>query len=159
VNESARPADTSDADACAELCRNALDALASKRGGEVFSQRESGALAKAFMRPGGLSRLLSDPRRRVLVGTIDQAVVGLATGRVEAVGEASMGVVDGLYVEPPSRGIGVGTRLLEGLVGFFEASGCGAVDATALPGDRDTKNFFEGAGFKARLLTMHKPLG
>jgi GNAT superfamily N-acetyltransferase len=125
----------------------------------MFARRESGLLAKALMRPGGLQRLLADPRRRVLVGTIDDAVVGMATGRVDPVGEASIGIVDGLYVEPACRRVGVGTRLLEGLIGWFEASGCRSVDATALPGDRDTKNFFEGSGFKARLITMHKPLG
>ena len=33
-----------------------------------------------------------------------------------------------------------------------------AVDAFALPGDRDTKNFFEMSGFTARLLVMHHKL-
>ena len=32
------------------------------------------------------------------------------------------------------------------------------VDATALPGDRLTKNFFESNGFTARLLIMHRRL-
>jgi hypothetical protein len=30
------------------------------------------------------------------------------------------------------------------------------IDAFALPGMRETKNFFEGSGFTARLLVMHR---
>jgi GNAT superfamily N-acetyltransferase len=87
---------------------------------------------------------------------LDGNVVGLATGRVDSVGEASVGVVDALYVEPQNRTTGVGQKLLESLVGWFETCGCGSVDATALPGDRATKNFFESSGFKARLITMNR---
>lgn len=156
--EEARLARPADAEACAELCREALEDLDGRRGGPLFARRESGLLAKALLRPGGLSRLLADPRRHVLVGTIDTSVVGLAIGRVDPVGEASVGVVDGLYVQPAGRGVGVGHAMLHALVEWFEASGCRSVDATALPGDRETKNFFEAVGFKARLITMNRSL-
>ena len=59
------------------------------RGGSLFARRETGLLAKALLRPGGLSRLLSDPRRIVAVGLVDEVVVGLATARAELVGETS----------------------------------------------------------------------
>ncbi len=154
----ARTARIDDAEVCAQLCRDALEALDARRGGLLFARREVGLLAKALLRPGGLSRLLADPRRRVLVGTLSDEVVGLATGRIDHVGEASMGIVDALYVAPPSRRAGVGEALISGLTGWFASSNCRGIDASALPGDRDTKNFFEGAGFKARLLTMHRPL-
>jgi GNAT superfamily N-acetyltransferase len=115
-------------------------------------------VAKALLRPGGLDRLMADARRRVLVGTVDDVVVGLAMGRIDAVGETTLGIVDAFYVEPDARGVGVGRVLVEDLVAWFTASGCRGVDVTALPGDRQTKNFLEGAGFKARLLTMHRSL-
>ena len=124
----------------------------------MFARRETGLLAKALLRPGGLSRVLSDPRRRVLVGTVGGAQVGFAVGRVDPVGEASLGIVDALYVEPRCRGMGVGRALLDALIGWFAESGCRAVDGAALPGDRLSKNFLEGAGFKARLITMHRSL-
>jgi GNAT superfamily N-acetyltransferase len=157
--EGARPAQPEDAERCAELCREALDAIQQQRGGSLFVRKEAGLIAKALMRPGGLLRLIDDARHRVLVGTVDGSVVGLAVGRIDPVGEASIGVVDALYVEPACRGIGVGRELLQAVVAWFEASGCRSVDAAALPGDREAKNFFEGSGFKARLLTMHLPLG
>jgi GNAT superfamily N-acetyltransferase len=154
----ARLAEPDDAEKCAELCREALEALQAQRGGALYTRREAGLLAKGLLRPGGLARILDDPRRRTVVGSLDGDIVGLAVGRTDLVGEASVGVVDALYVEPEKRAAGVGQKLLECLVGWFETSGCRSVDATALPGDRATKNFFESAGFKARLLTMNRPI-
>ncbi len=143
---------------CGELCREALNSLEGARGGALFARGETGLVAKALLRPGGLDRLMADPRRRVLVGTVEDAVVGLALGRIDAVGEAPLGIIDGCYVEPAARGVGVGRALLDNLVAWFTASACRGVDVTALPGDRETKNFLEGSGFKARLLTMHRSL-
>ncbi|MHB8439422.1 MAG: GNAT family N-acetyltransferase [Acidimicrobiales bacterium] len=140
------------------LCRQALDDLAGKRGGPLFTRRETGLVAKALIRPGGLDSLVAQQRLRVLVALDDQAVVGMAVGRIEEVGEAALGVVDVLYVVPESRRLGAGRALLDELVAWFAQHRCRGVDAAALPGDRDTKNFFEGTGFKARLLTMHRPV-
>jgi GNAT superfamily N-acetyltransferase len=156
--EAARAARRGDADRCGELCRQALNSLQDVRGGALFTRRETGLVAKALLRPGGLDRLMADGRRRVLVGTVDDAVVGLALGRIDPVGEASLGIIDACYVEPEARGVGVGRVLLDDLMAWFTSSGCRGVDVTALPGDRATKNFLEGSGFKARLLTMHRPL-
>ncbi len=156
--EGARPAVRQDAERCAELCRRALDELQAHRGGALLARRETGLVSKALLRPGGLDGLLASPKRRVLVGTVDDAVVGVAVGHVDEVGEAGLGVVDGCYVEPGARGVGVGRAMLDALGAWFSASACRGMDATALPGDRRTKSFFEAAGFKARLLTMHRPL-
>jgi hypothetical protein len=49
--------------------------------------------------------------------------------------------------------------LVEAAVSWLEGQGAVGVDGTALPGDRQAKNFFESAGFKARVLTMYRPLG
>jgi GNAT superfamily N-acetyltransferase len=140
------------------MARQALDDVQRERGGALFARREAALLARALLRPGGLDRLLGDARRRVLVGTVDGAVVGLAVGHVEDVGDTTIGIVDACYVEPAGRGVGVGAALLDALVSGFRAAGCRGVDAGALPGDRDTKNFLESSGFKARLITMHRAL-
>jgi GNAT superfamily N-acetyltransferase len=156
--EAARVAVRDDADRCGELCRQALNSLQEVRGGALFTRRETGLVAKALLRPGGLDRLMADNRRRILVGTVDDAVVGMALGRIDPVGEASLGIIDACYVEPAARGVGVGRALLDNLMAWFAGSDCRGVDVTALPGDRETKNFLEGSGFKARLLTMHRAI-
>jgi GNAT superfamily N-acetyltransferase len=157
--EGTRPARREDAERCGELCRDALAELEEARGGPLFVRRETGVIVTALLAPGGLDRLLSDPGRRVLLGTVDDAVVGMATGRLDEGAETPLGVIDLCYVETGARGVGVGGALLGALVAWFEASGCRGVDINALPGDRATKNLLEASGFKARLITMHRTLG
>jgi hypothetical protein len=48
--------------------------------------------------------------------------------------------------------------LLDTAVTWLEDHRCQGVDGIALPGDRAAKNFFESAGFKARMLTMYREL-
>jgi GNAT superfamily N-acetyltransferase len=156
--ESVRSAVPDDADACAALCQRALEELSGVRGGNLFARRETGLVAKALLRPGGLRRLLSDTRRLVVVGLLDEAVVGFAVVKAESVGESLLGVIDALFVDPDARGVGVGRTMLDSVTSWLIAKGCRAVDAGALPGERETKSFFESAGFKARLITMHREL-
>ena len=94
--EGTRLARREDADRCGELCREALDELQAARGGPLFARRETGLIAKALLRPGGLDRLLADPRRTTLVGTVDDSVVGMAMGRLDEVGETRLGIIDAL---------------------------------------------------------------
>jgi len=156
--EGARPAVPEDDTRVGALCTQALAEIETYKGGALLARRETGLVAKALLRPGGLAGLVAAPRRRVVVGTIDDVVVGFAVARIDDVGEATVGVIDGLYVEPEARGVGVGRAMLDPLVAWFSASSCRGVDANALPGDRHTKNFFEAAGFTARLITLHHRL-
>jgi hypothetical protein len=48
--------------------------------------------------------------------------------------------------------------MADDLVAFCATRGCTGIDALALPGHRTTKNFFEGFGFTARALVMHREL-
>jgi GNAT superfamily N-acetyltransferase len=106
-----------------------------------------------------LARTLDDPGWTVWVGTVDDQIVGYATGRTETLpGGTDLGVVEELFVEPGARGVGVGEALMGALLAWFVDRGCAGVDTVALPGDRLTKNFFESNGFKARLLVMHRAL-
>jgi GNAT superfamily N-acetyltransferase len=66
--------------------------------------------------------------------------------------------VAALYVVPAARGVGVGEAMMERLLAWFARQGCRGVDAEALPGDRASKSFWEDAGFRARLITMHRDL-
>jgi GNAT superfamily N-acetyltransferase len=131
------------------LAAQARDELgAQERGGRVFIDHE--ALIHDFAVEG---------RGIVVAGTFDDVVVGYGTGRtVDLHSGDVLGVIDDLYVEPEARGIGVGEAMMEELLVWFRERSCIGVDAYALPGMRATKNFFEGSGFTARLLVVHKKL-
>lgn len=153
--EGARPATPDDVPRVAELVREALAELAPTRGGAVFVAREG----RAEPIEAGLEKALESPDQLVLVGTLDEVVIGYATARVEGLrDDSTLGVVDDLYVEEPARSVGVGEELMGALLAWFGDRGCTGVDATALPGNRATKNFFEMNGFSARLIVMHHRL-
>jgi ribosomal protein S18 acetylase RimI-like enzyme len=150
--EGVRRATEADVERLAMLCRLAQAELAPGRGGAVFVARE----ARAEPVDASLAAALADPSHRVWAGTIDESVIGYAVARVEPLRTGTtLGVIEDIYVEPEGRGVSVGEALMGVALEWFTAEGCTGVDAYALPGDRATKNFFEGSGFSARLLVMH----
>lgn len=148
VIASARPAGPADRLRLAELAAGARAEYAGQRGGDLFTVRERGGDAPDL-----------DGAGEVWVGTLADVVVGYAAALVEQLPDGSrLGVVSDLFVEPPARAVGVGECLLRSVVEWCTANGCRGVDATALPGNRAAKNFFEESGFTARLLVMHHRL-
>jgi GNAT superfamily N-acetyltransferase len=154
--DAARPAAEADVARMAELCRMALAELgARERGGPVFVAREG----RAEPVEDSLRADVADPGAVVVVGTIDGTVLGYAVGRTERLRDGQgLGRIDDLFVEPEARSVGVGEAMMDELLAWFRAQGCAGVDSTALPGARETKNFFEESGFTARLLVMHHRL-
>jgi len=92
-----------------------------------------------------------------MVGTTEDLVVGYGVARYETLRDGTrLGVIEEIFVEPEARAVGVGELLVERLFAFCADAGCIGVDATALPGDRQAKNFFERAGLTARSLVMNR---
>jgi len=107
-----------------------------------------------------LPDLIADARCLVVMGTLDGVVTGMAVCHHEERGiHGRQGRLDACYVEPGARGVGLGRLLLDTALAWLESEGCAGADGVALPGDRTAKSFFEAAGFKARMITMHRPLG
>ena len=153
--EAARPATTADVPRLAELAAAAVAEQVDGRGGSVWSVRE----AREVPASPSLVAELEDPSVLVLAGTIDDAVVGYAVVRTETLRDGrTLGVITDVYVEPEARAVGVGERLLDAVVAWCSEQGCSGVDALALPGNRETKNFFETFGFTARALVVHRTL-
>ena len=153
--ESARPATAAEITRVVELAHAMRVELAEERGGPLWAARNARPepLGEAF------AALVDRDDAAVLVGTYDGVVVGFGAAHVDNLRDGSrLGVVDEIYVEPEARAVGVGEALVEQLVAFCRDAGCAGVDATALPGHREAKNFFERAGFSARLLVMHRSL-
>lgn len=155
--EAVRPATAADGPRVGELVAELVTGLAALRGGPLLVA--AGTTTGAEGSPAGwLSDRMADPTWLVLVGTLDRAVTGFACAHVsDQPGGGRRGVLDACYVEPGARGVGLGHLLLDAALGWLDAAEVDGVDGTALPGDRLAKNFYESAGFKARLLTMHRP--
>lgn len=153
--ESAHPATVTDLEHLVELAHAMRVELGEQRGGLLWATRD----ARPEPLDAAFGALLDREDATVLVGKYDEAVVGFGAAHVEVLRDGSrLGVIDEIYVEPEARAVGVGEALVAGLVDFCRAAGCAGVDATALPGHREAKNFFERAGFSARLLVMHRSL-
>jgi GNAT superfamily N-acetyltransferase len=153
--EGSRPATAEDLPRIAELAELARDELVPMKGGALWSARE--AVAQPFEDAYGA--LIDRDDAFVVVGTVDETVVGFGAVTVERLrtGEP-LGIIGDLFVEPDARAVGVGEAMADDLVAFCVARGCAGIDALALPGHRTTKNFFEGSGFTARALVMHRAL-
>lgn len=155
IDEGVRRAADADMAAVAGLAAGAAAELAPRRGGYVWARLEA--------RSEPLERSLDRDHRSddalVVVGTIDEAVVGYGVIHlVELHDGAVMGRVTDIYVMPEARGVGVGEAMMDELMDWARRHACIGVDSLALPGDRDTKNFFETHGLVARAITVHRSL-
>ncbi len=160
---SARVADPGDLERLAELASEAIEATAKQRGGPLLVSSPSVPARgrRDSLDPDSIGDHIREAMGRedsgLWVGAVEEVVVGLAAASVRSsAGGAVIGSVDALFVELDARGVGVGAAMLEQALGWLDGKACSGVDALALPGDRSTKSFLEAAGFKARLLVMHR---
>ena len=155
IVEGARRAAEADIAGLAALAAQATAEMSELRGGRVWSRLE----ARPDPQLESLARDLRADDAMVVVGTIDDAVVGYGAIRLVELHDAStVGRVSDIYVLPDARGVGVGEAMMEMLMAWARERGCIGVDSLALPGDRNTKNFFETHGLVARAITVHRTL-
>ena len=145
-----RPATEGDISSIVTMADAAAASLNESRGGKLMLLREApppnADQIRTWLDAGDMA---------VRVGTLDDVPVAAAVARVEQLTEDTrLAVVTMLWVDEEARGVSVGEALLADLVVWARDAGCESIDAYALPGERVTKNFFEAAGFKARLLTV-----
>ncbi len=153
MEESVRPAESTDSEVLGALVRAARADLPGKRGGDVVARLDphrSDPEARAIT-------ALDDSAATVLLGTIDGVPVGYGLMTVGPVDDGSLhAVVEELFVDPGARSVGVGEALIEALLADARSRGAVAIQSTALPGDRATKNFFESQGMVARAILVHR---
>jgi L-amino acid N-acyltransferase YncA len=155
MEEAARPATEDDIPRLAELVRAAVAELRPLRGGDVW--------AAGAERPepveDALRAVHADEGQLLLAGTLDSSVLGYAVARTQTLRDGRiLGVVDDIYVESGARAVGLGEAMMDAVVAWCAERDCFGIDAVALPGARETKNFFETFGFTARLLVVHRRL-
>lgn len=153
--EAARPATRDDVPHLAAVGRAVLAGLGEQRGGELFTRRE--ARAEPF--EDDLRAAVDDPDRHLVVGTFDGVPFGYGLARREVLRDGgSLAVLEDFVVDPDARGVGIGEAIMDAVLAWAVEQGCIGIDAMALPGDRETKNFFESFGLKARALVVHRDL-
>ncbi len=154
-HEASRPAVATDLPRLAELAQEAVDHLRPGRGGEVWARRS----ARHAPFEDALAQELADDHHHVVVGTVDDAVMGYGVVGIEVLRDGGrLGVVTDLYTDPGCREIGLGELMMEALVRWCGEQECFGVDSLALPGDRHTKNFFESFGLVARAIVVHRSI-
>ncbi len=151
MSEAARSADSNDLEALTRIAGAIRDDIREARGGMLLLLRE------AANEPARIRAAIAEGR--ALVGTIDDVVLGYAVFTVEVLSDGSkLGRLESFVVESEARGAGVGEALMNLAIDVLRAQGCQSIDSVALPGDRETKNFFESFGLKARLLVVNRRL-
>jgi ribosomal protein S18 acetylase RimI-like enzyme len=140
-----RTASGADAAALAQLEAEARLSLLDARGGVRWLE-EHAEIGTAW--PASIAR------RTVLVGVIDQHVVGYLVLDVDG----RIAHIDQVYVTPEARELGFGDALLAAATDRARVAGAGVLEGHALPGDRNTKNLYERAGITARLITVSRRL-
>jgi GNAT superfamily N-acetyltransferase len=155
VQLSVREAGEPDLPAIAELLADAVSAVSSERGGAVFVLREGSSAPDTRK----LGQWLSDPAVCLGVGDVDDVTLGVVMCRLEALGDGSrLARLEWMWVDPGARELGLGAELMDLVVGWAGERGATRLDAHALPGNREAKNFLEQAGFSARLIVLHRRL-
>jgi len=152
---SARPATTEDIDALSRSHLQATEVLEGHRGGShlVAQLRRGQTTAEVST---SFATALAEPSTRVLAGCLGTTVVGHAVVDLPA-GDAPVRTAEivELWVHPGARGVGVGGALLDASRRTAFEADCTGLDSLALPGDRDTKNFFEDHAMVARAIRVH----
>lgn len=150
-----RVATAADLGVLTDLAAGAIDELTPHRGGSVWSRQS----ARPMPPTDSLAADLASPDHQVVVGTIDDTVVGYGVIGLEVLTDDSvLGVISDLYTLEGARGVSVGEAMMDAMLEWARQRNCFGVDSMALPGDRQTKNFFESFGLVARAIVVHRSL-
>ena len=134
---------------------SAISALEQQCARESQSFRGSDQLlATAPFIGNEFEKALDDADQLVLVVESSGEICGFA----DMAFSDSVAMVRRVYISESARELGAGAALIDELRMHAKTRGCTRIDAYALPGDRLTKNLFERAGMKARLLIASSDL-
>jgi GNAT superfamily N-acetyltransferase len=151
----ARRAAASELDQIAELVRHCIAELQPQRGGTMWSV----TAARTEPIEERLKLEFADEAKFVVVGDYEGSIVGYAVCELVLASDGrSFARVSDLFTLEGARHVGVGEAMMDACIEWARAHGAFAIDAAVLPGTRDAKNFFEGFGLTARLLTVSKDL-
>ena len=158
--EAARLADASDLEAVLGIGQRIREELADHRGGAMLLAAEDGGQPWRDRLTAAVEATKDAIGRDVvIVGTFDDVVFGIAVLRHRTLADDTIvGELDDFAVDAEAREVGIGEAMMNLAIERLLAAGGTGIGARALPGDRETKNFFESFGLKARQLLVHRDL-
>ena len=152
--EAARLATIDDVGWIERIADTVATETAEKRGGSLFLRRESGGPAR-----DRATALLESNTGFAVIGSYDDVPFGYSLVEIETLDDGGrLARIDDLAVQSEARASGIGEAMMNLVLDEARARDCLGVDSRALPGDRETKNFVESFGLKARLLVVHRTL-
>lgn len=144
IDPTVREAVGDDADELARLEREARRALVGARGGDRWLDEHP------EIADGWREHVTVAPTFLALLDGVPVGYLVLDLARLDD----SIASVDQVWVAPGAREVGFGDALLEAAVDRARRAGATIFEGQSLPGDRQTKNLYERAGIKARLITV-----
>lgn len=145
IDPDVRPAIAADVAQLDWLEQEARSSLVGQRGGDRWLATHA---------PRGATWIWTIDDLDVVVAHIGEVLVGYIV--MDARSEVA--TIDDVYVSPQARELGFGDAMLAASIERARERGAGHLEGEALPGDRDTKNLYERAVIKARLITVSTPL-
>ena len=88
------------------------------------------------------------------IAVVDGEVKGLVVWTIAE----QMLTIEVLYVEPESRGVGIGEGLVLAAMEHARSAGLKRIAGRALPGDRETKNIYERTGLVSQVILVGRTL-
>ena len=147
---STREATEHDLDRTATIDAAAFVGLRDERGGRWLLDHDSDQASATERHQAALAAA----ERCLVVGCIDDVVVGYAVASLSATVDGQLCMIDELVVHPEARAIGVGSAMLERVHAWAVENDCQAIESFVLPGNRAAKNFFERVGMKTRKMRV-----
>ena len=137
------------------LRKEAISELKNKRGGEVLLNMESFSEDSVEK----FSYWFNSTDHRVFAGLFGDAIVAYGILEFSNTNDNQrIASIKEIFVLKDARSVGVGESLISLMTHEASEHNAVGIDSFALPGDRETKNFFETQGMVARLIHVYRRL-
>lgn len=94
-----------------------------------------------------LRTLLADDQTFAILYGSPPVAIALATLRTNVWYDGHVALLDELYVQPGHRNCGIGSKMIEFLLGTTKSRGMAAIEINVDEGDVDAQRFYERHGF------------
>jgi len=137
------------------LRKEAISELRNKRGGEVLLNLDSFSEDSSE----NFSYWFDSSDHRIFTGLFGDAVVAYGVLEFSKTNDnQKIASIKEIFVLKDARSVGVGESVIHSITNEAIEHNAIGIDSFALPGDRETKNFFETQGMVARLIHVYRPL-